>query len=522
MGTGTELFRRRQTGVALAVLVAGTAIAGVATAQTPVEGGTLTVARPADVNLWDPKFTNDNDSLWAQGQIFANLLQNSPDGTQTLPWLAESYEINDDSSVYTFMLRQDAFFCDGSPITAADVKYSFDRATEPDSGVSWQFPSDPVVAVIDDHTVQITLSRPNVAFASYLTLWGSSILSKTYAETVGEEVMAQEPLGSGPFCLESWTKGQEIVLTPNPGYWDDTQPYVDQVVMRVVQDDNARLLQVRTGEVDIALAIPFSLAGALDGVEGVAAHMQTIFGSAALVPNMRTVPAFADVNVRMAMAMATDKQAMVDALLFGNGTPAQSPFYGPGILFWTDDFAVPYDLEAAKALLAQSAFPDGFSATLIVPSGDQLAQGTATIFADQMAQLGIEIIISPVEAGTWWEMWSTGTFELVYKLGTNDVLDPAMNIPFDFWSKDEGGSDAAFSGYRNDEIVRISMDAEAELDPMTRTELYRELQQIAMAEMPQFYLFHPTTIWATRASVNGFAVFPTKAHRFWEVWLDPQ
>ncbi len=516
MGTRPAHLARTVQATALAVLLTGTALT--ATAQTPTEGGTLTVARPADVVSWDPKFTNDNDSLWAQGQIYATLLQNSPDGTQTNPWLAESWEINADSSVYTFKLRTDAAFCDGTPITADDVKYSFDRAVAPDSGVSWQFPSDPKVEVIDPQTVQITLSRPNVAFASYLTLWGSSILSKAYAESVGEEVMAEQPLGSGPFCLDSWSKGEQIVLKPNPGYWDPAQPFVDEVVMRVVQDDNARLLQVRTGEVDIALAIPFSLAGALEGVEGVATHMQTIFGSAALVPNLRTVPAFNDVNVRMAMAMATDKQAMVDALLFGNGVAAQSPFYGPGILFWTDEFAVPFDLEKAKGLMAASEFADGFSATLIIPSGDQLAAQTATIFADQMGQLNIEILISPVEAGTWWEMWSGGTFELVYKLGTNDVLDPAMNIPFDFWSKDEGGSDSAFSGYRNEEIVRISQEAEAELDPAIRAEMYKELQRIAMSEMPQFYLFHPTTIWATQDNVQGFAVFPTKAHRFWETW----
>jgi peptide/nickel transport system substrate-binding protein len=518
MVISSERGSRRRVAIALAVVLAAAALFGTAQAQT--RGGTLTVARPADVNLWDPKYTNDNDSLWAQGQIFANLLQNSPDGTETLPWLAESFTINEDSSVYTFNLRQDAQFCDGSAITAEDVKFSFDRATEPDSGVSWQFPSDPQVEVIDTHTVRITLSRPNVAFASYLTLWGSSIVSKAHAERIGIEAMSENPLGSGPFCLDSWTKGSEVVLTPNPGYWDAERPYVDRVVLRVVQDDNARLLQVRTGAVDIALAIPFSLARALEGVNGVTTHMQTIFGSAALVPNLRTVPAFTDVRVRKAMSMAVDREAMVDALLFGNGVPAQSPFYGPGILFWTDEFAVPYDLDAARALLAETPYASGFSATLILPSGDQLAQQTATIFADQMARLGIDIRISPVEAGTWWEMWSGGEFELVYKLGTNDVLDPAMNIPFDFWSKAEGGSDSAFSGYRNEDIVRISMEAEAELDPAVRTEMYRELQRIAMEESPQFYLFHPTTIWATRDNVRGFAVFPTKAHRFWETWVE--
>jgi peptide/nickel transport system substrate-binding protein len=514
--TALPAFRLCLSTALLAGAAAGVALPAFAQ-DTPVKGGTLVVARPADVVLWDPKFTNDNDSLWAQGQIYANLLQNSPDGTELQPSLAESYEISPDAKVFTFKLR-DAQFCDGTQITSEDVKFSFDRAIEPDSGVSWQFASGMVVEAVDPSTVRITLPQANVAFASYLTLWGSSIVSKAHAEKVGIEGLASNPLGSGPFCVETWEKGQRVVLKPNPGYWRDDQPYVDAVEMRVVQDDNARVLQVRTGEVDIALAIPFSLAGALQGVEGVKMYQETIYGTAAIVPNMAKVPALADAKVRQAIARVLDRKAMVDAVLFGQGKEAQSPFYGPGILYWTDEFAVPYDVEAAKALMAESGFPDGFSATLIVPSGDQLAQQTATIFADQLSQLGIEIAIRPVEAGTWWEMWSGAEFELVYKLGTNDVIDPAMNIPFDFWSKAEGGSDSAFSGYRNEEIVRISMAAQSELDPAARGELYKELQRLAMEDYPQFYLFHPTTIWATSDKVHNFAVFPTKAHRFWETW----
>jgi peptide/nickel transport system substrate-binding protein len=499
------------------------ALAAPAVAQDePVKGGTLVVARPADVNLGDPKFTNDNDSLWAQGQVFANLLQNSPDGLELQPSLAESYEISPDATEFTFKLRADAKFCDGSAITSEDVKFSFDRAIEPDSGVSWQFAAGMQVDAVDPTTVKITLPQSNVAFASYLTLWGSSILSKAHAEKVGVEGLSTTPLGSGAFCVETWDKGQRVVLKPNPGYWNKEQPYVDAVELRVVQDDNARVLQVRTGEVDIALAIPFSLAGALEGVDGVEMHQETIYGTAAIVPNMRKIPALADVKVRQAIARVIDRQAMIDAVLFGQGREAQSPFYGPGILFWTDEFAVPTDVEAAKALMAESNFPQGFSATLIIPSGDQLAAQTATIFADQLSQIGIQIAISPVEAGTWWEMWSGGEFELVYKLGTNDVIDPAMNIPFDFWTKELGGSDSAFSGYNNAEIIEISTAAQAELDATKRGELYKQLQRIAMDEYPQFYLFHPTTIWATRDNVKGFAVFPTKAHRFWETWKVPE
>ena len=137
------------------------------------------------------------------------------------------------------------------------------------------------------------------------------------------------------------------------------------------------------------------------------------------------------------------------------------------------------------------------------------------ILKDQLAQIGIDVTITPVEAGTWWEMWSGGTYEMLYKLGTNDVIDPAENMPFDFWSVEEGGSDAAFTGFHNARIVELSQMAEREFDPAKRAEMYYELQQIAMDEVPQLWLFHPSNRWATRDNIEGFSVFPTGLHRFW-------
>jgi peptide/nickel transport system substrate-binding protein len=483
----------------------------------PQKGGVLTVARQADANLWDPKFTNDNDSLWAQNQIYATLMQNSPDGKELLPWLAESFEFNDDATEVTFKLHDNAKFCDDTPITAEDVKWSLDRGMEEDSAVSWQFFSSPTIEVIDDLTVKFTLDRPNVAFPNYHTLWGMSILSKKYAEANGVEALSDKPLGSGPFCLDSWSKGQEIVLKPNPGYWGDDGPYVDEVQLKVVQDDNARVLQVQTGEADIALNVPYAQVEALKSVPGVKVAVDTLYGTAAIPLNQRTVPQFADKKVRQAMAYAIDRQALVDAVLLGQGEVAKSPFYGPSILYWTGDYEIPFDLEKAKQLMAESSAPDGFAAELTIPSGDTLAQQTAVILKDQLAQLNIDITITPVEAGTWWEMWSGGTYQMLYKLGTNDVIDPAENMPFDFWSKEEGGSDAAFTGFYNARIVELSKQAEGEFDPAKRAELYRELQQIAMDEVPQLWLFHPSNRWATRDNIEGFSVFPTGLHRFWQV-----
>lgn len=478
----------------------------------------LTVARQADANLWDPKFTNDNDSLWAQTQIFATLMQNSPDGKELRPWLAESLEWNKDATEVTFKLHADAKFCDGSQITAEDVKWSLERGMEADSAVSWQFFANPKIAVIDDLTVKFTLDRPNVAFPNYLTLWGMSILSKKYAEKVGVKVLAEKPLGSGPFCLDRWEKGQLIVLKPNSGYWGDDASQIDEVQLRVVQDDNARVLLVQTGEVDIALGIPYAQVEALKAVSGVEVMVDTLYGTAAIPLNQRAVPQFADKKIRQAMAYAIDRQALVDAVLLGKGEVAKSPFYGSSILFWTGDFAVSFDLEKAKQLMAGSSAPKGFSAELTIPSGDTMAQQTAVILKDQLAKINIDVTITPVESGTWWDLWSGGKFQMLYKLGTNDVIDPAENMPFDFWPNADGGtSDAAFTGFNNPRIVELSKAAESEFAPAKRAELYRELQQIAMDEMPQLWLFHPSNRWATRDNIKGFSVFPTGLHRFWLV-----
>jgi peptide/nickel transport system substrate-binding protein len=107
---------------------------------------------------------------------------------------------------------------------------------------------------------------------------------------------------------------------------------------------------------------------------------------------------------------------------------------------------------------------------------------------------------------------------MLFKLGTNDVIDPAENLPFDFWSTEEGGADGAFTGFHNDEIVRLSMEAEAELDPEARRELYYELQRIAMDESPQLWLYHPFNLWATRDNVENFSRFNTGLYRFTDVW----
>jgi peptide/nickel transport system substrate-binding protein len=334
---------------------------------------------------------------------------------------------------------------------------------------------------------------------------------------VGKEGMAEKPVGSGPLCLDSWEKGQKMVFKPNPGYWGDDGPFVDEIDLSVVTEDNARVLQIQSGEVDIITGVPNPQVEALKSSEGLTVSVAPLYGLASIPMNQRTVPQFADKSIRQAMAYAIDRQAIVDSVLFGAGEVGMSPFDGSGVLYWTPKYGIAYDLDKAKELMASSSSPEGFATELTIQSGDSIAQQTAVILKDQLAQIGIDLTITPVDPGTWWENWSSGNFEMIYKLSTNDIIDPAENIPFDFWSKEEGGSDGAFTGYHNDELVKLSKEAEAELDTTKRAALYDEIQKIAMDDSAQLWLFHPSNIWATRDNINGFAVFPTGIYRLWQV-----
>jgi peptide/nickel transport system substrate-binding protein len=504
--------------IALALLVASLAPAAQAQpTPTPTHGGTLTVAVPADPGTWDPKFGSDNAALWAQQQIFATLLQVSPDGKSVEPWLAESYDLSPDLKTATFHLRQNANFCDGTPITASDVKFSFDRALEPDSGVSWQFSKGTTVDVVDDHTVTVTNGQPSVWFVQAMTLWGTDILSQNYYQSLSKDDAATKPLGSGPFCLDSWDKGSGYVLKPNPGYWG-TPAWTDQVNVEVVQDDNARVLQLESGAVDIALDVPTNQVSAISNYPGVQSMSNKLWCLSELVPNEKGVPGFADKNVRQAMSYAIDRQALVNSVLLGQGEVAKSVFYGSEVTDWTGDFAPTYDLDKAKQLMAQSAFPNGFNTDFTIKAGDSVATATAVIVKDMLSKIGINVNITPVEAGTWFSTWSSYNYQMTFTTGCNGVVDPAENIPFEYLQVQDGGQGAAFTGWSNPEVTRLAHAAEVETDSAKRAQEYYDLQRIAMDEMPQIPLFHPMSHWGQRDDVFGFTVSQTSIYHLWDAW----
>jgi peptide/nickel transport system substrate-binding protein len=523
---GGLMSRTKMAGLVVLLLAAvawtaqsATSQNGATKTQVVQSGGTLIAARAADVVLWDPAHINENDSLWAGFQTNANLIMTTPDGKGFQPYVARSWTITKGGKVFTFKLYPTAKFCDGSRITAQDVVFSFKRASKPKAIVSWQYPKGMKIRANGPGAVVITLPTANASFLSYLTLWGTAIVSQKYAAKVGDKGLASKPLGSGPFCLKSWRRGAEIDLARNPYFWlKDKQgkrlPYLDAVKWRIIKDDTARVVALRSGQVEVITPVPPAQFNQLKSASGVTVGESPLLGTVSLFLNFK-VPALADQKVRQALNYAIDKNGIVKAVLFGHGRQALSPLFLAN--YTTEKYGYRYNLDKAKSLMAASKFPKGFSATVTYTGGDSIAQQTLVILKAQWAQIGVTINLKPIEEGVYFSTWSSGKWDMMWVKATNDIYDPAENLHFEMMGK-EGGSNSGWSGYENKPLNALVLAAEKEMNKAKRTALYDRIQRIYMLTGPQAYLFHPSNLWATRSSVHDFRIYKTGLHPFMFTW----
>src|SRR5215813_3014633 len=249
-------FRWRALAGAAMLAVAGIATAvGPAAAADPVKGGSLVVARPADIFTFDPYNTQDDRSIFTELTVYERLVRLSADGKGVDPELAVEWKVAPDGLLADFKLRKGVQFSDGTPMTADDVVFSLTRAI--DQKGSWGFLFSPVKAVtkVDEGTVRLEMSEPFAPLLPALSTFAASIYSKANFQKYGDQA-GEHPLGTGAFMLKNWDKGTQVVLERNPHYWQAGKPYLDSVVFRVVGDDNARVIQLTSGDVQLATDVP--------------------------------------------------------------------------------------------------------------------------------------------------------------------------------------------------------------------------------------------------------------------------
>lgn len=489
------------TAPAAAAPAAAEAPAAAAPAGEPQRGGTMIIAYKDDLATLDPAIGYDWTNWPAEKMVFDALLDYD-DTTTIVPQLAaEMPQVSADASVYTFKLRRGVKFHNGRELKADDVAYSITRVLNPETkspgagffmGIKGaqefadgQAESVAGIRVIDDYTIEFTLSNPDVTFLNKMALNFAFIVPKEEVERFGEN-FGHNPVGTGPFIFREWTSGQQLVFERNPDYFMEGLPYLDKVIIQVGVTPDVALLRLEKGEIDLmgdpipaADFVRISQDPAWAGRLVRQPQVSTIY----IALNTR-VPPFDNVKVRQAMNHAINKERVIK-LLNGRGTvanqilPPLMPGYDP------DYQGYDYNPEKAKQLLAEAGFPNGFETTIECIAVDPQPK-ICESFQQDLAQIGVKLEIKTLAASTVIEDGGTeGKVPMIWSGGLAWIQD--YPDPDDFYAPILGCGSAVPGGwnwawYCNEELEKKAIAALGMTDREQRLQVIREIFRTLMDE----------------------------------------
>jgi peptide/nickel transport system substrate-binding protein len=486
---------------------------------TPVHGGSLTMDIPTSPQNFDIDSTNDNESIWALQDMAETLYSNAPDGKSVIPWLATGYTVSANKLDWTFHLRHGVRFSNGRPMTSKDVVWSITQAAaKQDAANSYVDTAIKSVTAEGPYTVRITTNQPWAPLLADLAMYANAIFPDHFLGESRSQFF-QHPVGTGPFKLATWVKGQYLKLVRNPDYWQKGKPYLNSLTLQTVSDANTRIVQLRGGQAQIVEQAPFALLPSLQS-----AGLQVgLFPSSRIdyvTMNERFKP-FANVHVRRAVADAIDRPAIMKAVFFGHGQVADSPFM-PGLRYYSPVGTPAYNLAAAKAQLKQSPYPHGgFTVDFIAASGDPIQGPVSQIIASELAKLGIKVQIrqlDPSEVQAQEQSFHYGMRETYW---TNDITDPDEYTSFTLCGSGPkcGGVFANFTHFNDPQINKLTLEGETTLNSTRRAAIYKRIQQLAAQQVPMVWLGYSPFSYAYGSAVHGFRVYTQGNTHFENVWL---
>jgi ABC-type transport system substrate-binding protein len=437
-------------------------------------GGNIVITYKDDVATLDPAIGYDWQNWSMIKSIFDGLMDYDPGTTNLRPGLAESYSVSDDGMVFTFKLRAGVKFHNGREMNADDVKYSFDRVTNPTTqspGAGFfgsikgyeEITAGAVstldgVKVLDPATVEITLTRPDATFLHVMALNFASVVPKEAVEAAGDD-FGKQPVGTGAFSLAEWTLGQRLVFKKNADYWRAGIPYLDGVTFEVGQEPVVALLRLQNGEVDVpgdgippakfqeVMSDPEQAARVVEG-----GQLHTGY----ITLNVNTPP-MDDVRVRQAINMAINKARIVQ-IINGRAVPATQPL-PPTMPGYTDGYAgYAFDVEGAKALLAEAGHPDGFETELYVMNTDPNPRIAQAIQRDLDA-IGIKAAIKSLAQANVIEAGGNGSAPMIWSGGMAWIAD--FPDPSNFYGPILGCAGAVDGGWNWSWYCNKELDAMA-------------------------------------------------------------
>jgi peptide/nickel transport system substrate-binding protein len=486
-----------------------------AAAGSPVQGGNLVFANPQDAKSLDESNVFDNNSIWIIEQITQPLFIVTANGKGVQPLLATSYTISKDGKTYTIKLRPGVKFSNGTPMTSADVKFTLEKTMAAAAG--WGY-IDTAIKTVDapaPDTVVLHLKYAWAPMLADLALFANGIVPNNYGGK-SEAAFYQAPVGTGPFKWDYWHKGSALKLVKNTDYWEPGKPYLDSVTWTYVPDDNTRELQVKGGQAQIDQYPAWSTVAALKSTPGVTLSLFPSTETTYLGFNENVKP-FQDVHVRRAISYAIDRGALVKAVLFGNGQAANSIFPPQVPYYDASSGGLQYDTAQAKAELAKSSVPHGFTTTLQVPSGNSDYATISTIIQSELKPLGINVQIQQVDANTAHNNVQAEKYDMAFSIWTMDIPDPDELATFAL--DPASGAKSFFTNYNNPTVVKAVHAAELTTVPAARQTDYDTAQTQSAQDAFLAFLYYSPYQYVESSNVHGFNVTPLGNYHMEDVWL---
>ena len=486
-----------------------------ASAGTPVKGGNLVFANPQDAQSMDESTVFDNNSIWILEQITQPLFTVTSNGKGVQPWLATGYTVSNNDTTYTIALRKGVKFSDGTPMTSKDVQFSLEQTMAASQGWGYIDSAIKSVQAPSADTVVVNLKYKWAPILADLALFANGVVPDNYG---GKTAAAfyNAPVGTGPFKWDYWHKGSALKLVANTNYWQPGKPYLSSITWTDVPNDNTRQLQVTSGQAQIDQFPAWSTVSTLKSTPAVQLSLFPSTETNYLAFNEHVKP-FQDVNVRRAISYAINRQALVAAVLFGNGSAANSLFPPQVPYYDTNSGGLQYNLADAKAALAKSSVPNGFTTTLTVPSGNSDYATIATIVQSELKPLGINVNIQTLDPNTANANFQSGKYDMAQSLWTMDIPDPDELATFGL--DPTAGSKSFFTFYNNPTVVKAVHAAEVTTTPSARQADYNTAQTTAAQDAFMAFLYYSPYAYVEASNVHGFDVTPLGNYHMENVWL---
>ncbi len=505
----------------------------------PVQlGGTFIFGRGADSVKLDPADVTDGESARATQQIYDTLTMFDGSTTLVKPGLATKWTVTEDNLIWTFELRQGIKFHDGTVFNADAVIFNFERWWDSENSYHkgtfeyWEtmfgaFKGEEgsvlqSITKIDDYKVQLTLSQPYAPLLNTLAMFCFAIASPKAIQEQGAENYATAtqypPIGTGPFKFVDWAKDDVISLEKNPDYWGEPAR-LDKVLLRVIPDNSARYLALKSGEIHgMEGANPEDAKAAMSDPD-LQVLLRPAMNVGTVIFNVETAP-FDKLEVRQAIAMAIDKQAIVQAFYGDTGLVANQ-FLPPSLWGFNKDLEdYNYDPVAAKNLLTAAGYPEGFETDFwYMPNPRPYfpdPKGIGEAIAADLEKIGIKVNLKTEDWSTYLDDRRSGKFNMWMMGWTGDNGDPDNFIFFHYGIPRPGEGN-----YNNPELIQLLLDAQKEVDQEKRDQLYQQAALIIHNDCPRLFIGHNQVPLLFSKKISGYIVNPTATEIFNEVTIAP-